>query len=349
MTTFIKGQGAQKDPHQRFSRYYQEVNEYTDFIEKEKQKTKFIEVYPKTIVNKVQSPDLSFEYSLNPYQGCEHGCSYCYARPTHEYWNYNAGSDFERVILVKKQAPQLLEAFFKKKNYTPKPILISGNTDCYQPCEQKYALTRQLLELCVRYKHPVMMITKNALIQRDTDLLQQLNAYNLIKVSISINTLNEELRQKMEPRTSTILKRIETIQHLSNLGIPVNTMIAPIIPGLNSHEVLSISQKVSEAGALTIGSTIVRLNHTVYPVFKDWLQKAFPDRADKVLNRIKETHGGSHQDSRFVTRMKGEGTYAESIQHMIKISKRKYFKNYKPIELSVEHFDPNPQQLNLFS
>ena len=344
----IKGQGAQHDPNQRFAKYSYEKNEFVDELEDEIAKTEFIEVFPKTIVNKVNSPDLSFEYSMNPYQGCEHGCAYCYARPTHEFWNYGAGVDFERKILIKKNAVELLEKFFQKKNYIPKTIMLSGNTDCYQPAETQFQLTRNLLQTCLNYRHPVSIITKNALILRDLDILTQLNELNLISVAISVTTLNEELRRKLEPRTSTAIKRLEAIKTLTENGIPVTVMIAPIIPGLNSHELPDIMKAVAQNGALNFGTTIVRLNDTVYPVFKDWIEKAFPLKADKVLNQIRELHGGSHEDRRFGTRMRGEGKMAEAIHQIVKIGRQKYFPTKTQITLSTHHFNPNPGQLRLF-
>ncbi|MDO5655526.1 MAG: PA0069 family radical SAM protein [Flavobacteriaceae bacterium] len=343
-----QGQGAQHNPDQRFSKYTYERNEYMDEIEEEKAKTEFLEVFPKTIVNSVNSPDLSFVYSMNPYQGCEHGCAYCYARPTHEFWNYSAGIDFERKILIKKNASELLEKFFQKKAYVPQTIMLSGNTDCYQPAEAKFELTRKLLEICLKYKHPVSIITKNALVLRDLDVLNKLNELDLISVAVSVTTLDEELRRKLEPRTSTARKRLETIKTLSDKGIPVKVMIAPIIPGLNSHELLDILKAVSENGALSFGTTMVRLNDTVFPVFKDWIEKAFPLKAEKVLNQISEVHGGSHEDRRFGTRMRGEGKMAEAIHQTLKIGRQKYFPEKVKITLSTKHFNPNPIQLKLF-
>lgn len=348
MNKTVKGQGAQHNPNQRFTKHFYEKNEYMDELEEEIAKTEFIEVFPKTIVNKVVSPDLDFDYSMNPYQGCEHGCSYCYARPTHEYWNYSAGIDFERKILVKKSAPQLLEFFFQKKGYIPKTIVLSGNTDCYQPCEAKFEITRKLLEVCLKYKNPVGIITKNALILRDLDILSELNKYQLVSVTLSVTTLNEDVRRTLEPRTSTVKKRFNAIEVLSKHQIPVSVMIAPIIPGLNSHEVLDIAKNISEHGALNFGASIVRLNDTVFPVFKDWIEKAFPLKAEKVLNQIKEIHGGSHQDKRYGIRMRGEGKLVDAIHETLKIAKQKYFSEKPKCHLSTQHFSQNPMQLKIF-
>ena len=207
----IKGQGAQRNVKNRFEQYSYEPEDW----EIEKTNTQIIEVFPKTIVNAVKSPDLTMEYSLNPYQGCEHGCSYCYARPTHEYWGFSAGIDFERKIMVKKNAPELLENFFRKRNYIPKTIMLSGNTDCYQPIERELKITRKILEVCLAYRHPVSILSKNALVLRDLDLFIKMNELNLISVALSIPTMNEDLRRKMEPRTSSAIKKLEALSKIT--------------------------------------------------------------------------------------------------------------------------------------
>ena len=284
----IKGQGAQRNVKNRFEQYSYEPEDW----EIEKTNTQIIEVFPKTIVNVVKSPDLPMEYSLNPYQGCEHGCSYCYARPTHEYWGFSAGIDFERKIMVKKNAPELLEKFFRKRNYIPKTIMLSGNTDCYQPIERELKITRKILEVCLAYRHPVSILSKNALVLRDLDLFIKMNELNLISVALSIPTMNEDLRRKMEPRTSSAIKKLEALKILKENNIPTGAMIAPIIPGLNSDETLKIIKKISETGADWFGYTLIRLNDTVEPVFVKWLETSFPDRKDKVISLIKQMRGG---------------------------------------------------------
>ncbi|MGL6039313.1 MAG: PA0069 family radical SAM protein, partial [Soonwooa sp.] len=315
----------------------------------EMMKTQIIEVFPKTIINVVKSPDLSFDYSMNPYQGCEHGCSYCFARPTHEYWGYSAGIDFERKIMVKKNAPELLEKTFQKKNYIPKTIMLSGNTDCYQPIERQFEITRKLLEVCRDYRHPVGIITKNALILRDLDILKDMAEKNLVSVSLSIPTLNEELRRVMEPRTSSSQNKLKAIEILSQNGIPVNVMVAPVIPALTSDETLSILKSVSDAGATSVGYTLVRLNDTVEPVFIDWLTTHFPDRKDKVLNLIKNMRGGKLGEKRYFDRYKGEGNIAEMIHKTFEIGKKKFFANKERPILSTDNFTGSrTQQLRLF-
>ena len=341
----IKGQGAQRNVKNRFEQYSYEPEDW----EIEKTKTQIIEVFPKTIVNVVKSPDLPMEYSLNPYQGCEHGCSYCYARPTHEYWGFSAGIDFERKIMVKKNAPELLEKFFRKRNYIPKTIMLSGNTDCYQPIERELKITRKILEVCLAYRHPVSILSKNALVLRDLDLFIKMNELNLISVALSIPTMNEDLRRKMEPRTSSAIKKLEALKILKENNIPTRAMIAPIIPGLNSDETLKIIKKISETGADWFGYTLIRLNDTVEPVFVKWLETSFPDRKDKVISLIKQMRGGKLGEKRYFERYKGEGSIAEMIHNTIEIGRNKYFRDRKMVELSAAHFSGSKtQQLKLF-
>ena len=341
----IKGQGAQRNVKNRFEQYSYEPEDW----EIEKTNTQIIEVFPKTIVNAVKSPDLPMEYSLNPYQGCEHGCSYCYARPTHEYWGFAAGIDFERKIMVKKNAPELLEKFFRKRNYFPKTIMLSGNTDCYQPIERELKITRKILEVCLAYRHPVSILSKNALVLRDLDLFIKMNELNLISVALSIPTMNEDLRRKMEPRTSSAIKKLEALKILKENNIPTGAMIAPIIPGLNSDETLKIIKKISETGADWFGYTLIRLNDTVEPVFVKWLETSFPDRKDKVISLIKQMRGGKLGEKRYFERYKGEGSIAEMIHNTIEIGRNKYFRDRKMVELSAAHFSGSKtQQLKLF-
>lgn len=351
----IKGRGAQLNTPNRFFELSHEIRD--DFLEyceiegeqADKNKTQYLKVFPKTIVNKVTSPDVGMSYSMNMYQGCEHGCIYCYARNTHEYWGYSPGLDFERKIMIKKQAPKLLETFIKRKCWEAQPIVMSGNTDCYQPAEQKFQITRQCLEVFLNYKHPVGIITKNALILRDLDLLKVLAKDNLIGVNVSITSLSEDTRRILEPRTTTIKKRLETVKILSENGIPVNVMMAPIIPSINSHEILQLAKKVSELGALNIGHTIVRLNGAIGELFTDWIQKTMPDRAEKVLHQIEDCHGGNLNDSRYGARMRGEGEIAKQINGLVTLAKLKYFKKKVMPTLNCDlHKQYKDGQLKLF-
>lgn len=357
MNTHKKGRGAQVNPHNRFAEHRYETEEsYLEFLRlngedtSQEVKTKYVEVYPKSIVNKVTSPDVGPAWSMNPYQGCEHGCAYCYARNSHEYWGYSAGSEFEQVILVKKQAPELLRKVFTKKSWVPEPIMLSGNTDCYQPAEKKFEITRKILEVFLECQHPVGIITKNSMIQRDLDLLKELNKKNLVRVNLSITTLDEGLRRKLEPRTASARKRLETVSLLAKNDIPVNIMMAPIIPGLNSHEVLKLARAVSEAGANSIAYTMVRLNGQIADIFMDWARHHYPDRADKIMHQIQETHAGNLNDSEFGRRMKGDGKVAQQVHNLFEIARKKYFKENILPPLNTAAFKrPSPHgQTSLF-
>ena len=338
---YIKGRGAQINTHNQFFKEEHTLrNDFLNYCYAENEvvnsnRTSYLEIFPKTILNKVSSPDIGFGYSMNPYQGCEHGCIYCYARNSHEYWGYSPGLDFERRILIKKNAPRLLEELLKKKTWKAHPIVLSGNTDCYQPAEKKFEITRKLLTIFLKYKHPVAIITKNALIGRDIGILKELAKDNLIGVSMSITSLSEETRRILEPRTATIKRRFETVKLLSDNGVPVNVMIAPIIPSINSHEVLPIAKAASENGAVAIAHTLIRLNGAIGQIFTDWIQKAMPDRAEKVLNQIKSCHGGQLNDSRFGTRMRGEGNIAQQINDLVRLARHKYFKEKGMPELNI--------------
>lgn len=325
----IKGRGAKVNPDNPYhTQHFADVHlEGIDTFEKEKIRTTVIYDYPKKLINKVTSPDIGMAYSANPYQGCEHGCAYCYARNAHFYWGLSAGLDFETKIIVKPNAPQLLRNELAKKSWKPMPIVLSGNTDCYQPLEKKFRLTRQLLEMMAECFHPVSIITKNALILRDLDVLKELAQHQLIHVAISLTTLNENLRSVMEPRTATSKQRLKVIETLAKNNIPVIVMTAPIIPGINDFELPQLLKSASEAGALNAGYTMIRLNGALPIIFEDWIRRHFPDRADKVLNKIKAVHGGKLNDPKFGRRMVGEGTIAEQVRQLFEISKKKYFKD----------------------
>ncbi len=286
---------------------------------------------------------------MNPYQGCEHGCIYCYARNTHEYWGYSAGLDFERKILYKKNAAQLLENKLKSKNWVAQNIMLSGNTDCYHPIEKKLEITRKILEVFLKHQHPVSIITKNALILRDLDILTELSKLNLLHVSISITSLKEDTRRILEPRTASIPKRLKTVETLAQNGIPVNVMMAPIIPAINSHEIFNLVKKVSELGAVSAAYTMVRLNGAIGNLFKDWVLKTFPDRAKKILHQIESCHGGQLNDSRFGTRMRGDGNIADQVAMQFRLAKKKYLAHttLPPFDYTLYGQLKNPQ-LKLF-
>jgi len=348
---FFKGRGAQVNTHNKFlkSKYVLEHIEGLDEPLLENTATQLFVENPKKIVSESNSPDLSHMYSINPYQGCEHGCIYCYARNTHEYYGFSAGLDFERKIITKPNAPELLEAYFNKKNYQPVCILLSGNTDCYQPVERKLEITRSLLKLFLQYKNPVSIITKNNVILRDIDIITELAKMNLVHVNVSLTSLNEQLRQKLEPRTVTATGRLAVIEKLSKNGVPVRVMAAPIIPGLNSNEIPAIIKAAADRGALSAGFTIVRLNGSVAELFTDWINKAFPNKAEKVLNMIKACHDGKLNDSDFGRRMSGDGHVATSIHQLFKMACNRFLADREMPAFNYDLFVPKGgRQVNLF-
>lgn len=324
---YFRGRGAQIKPENRFLKN-QYVSDHIEGLDEPLLENPLTQIFlenAKKIVNTVESPDLNNMHSVNPYQGCEHGCIYCYARNTHEYYGFSAGLDFESKIVVKQNAPDLLEKFIMHPKWQAAPIMFSGNTDCYQPQEKKFEITRNMLKVMANYRHPVSLITKNSLITRDIDLLQDLATDNLVHVYISITTLDEELRRKMEPRTASALKRLQTIELLTKANVPVGVMNAPIIPGLNHHEIPHVLKAAADHGAKAAGMTVVRLNGAIGKIFEDWLRKNFPDRFDKVWNQICSMHGGNVNDSQFGRRMAGEGNIADAIHQLHRASKKKFF------------------------
>ena len=348
--TYKKGRGAQYNTKNKFLKNEtsrEHVEAIDDWVEPNVQ-TQYIEVFPKSIVNKVDSPDVGMWYSMNPYQGCEHGCIYCYARNSFEYWGYSAGLDFESKILVKKEAPKLLRKFLMNPRWECVPISISGNTDCYQPAERNFRLTRQLLEVCNEFNQPVGMITKNAGILRDKDLLQEMARKQLVSVLVSVTSFNEDLRRAMEPRTTTGTQRIRTIEELSKLGIPMGVMLGPMIPGLNEHEMPAIIKAASEAGARFSAYTFIRLNGAIKFLFHDWLYKNFPDRADKVWHMIEGSHAGKVNDSRWGVRMRGEGGIAKMVNDQYHTYTKKYGLGHERLEVDCSRFMRPGGQGSLF-
>lgn len=341
----VKGRGASVQVANRFlQRSYGVVHEEgVDGVEEEgTTATRTIETHSRTIINPVNSADLHFRWTINPYQGCEHGCSYCYARPTHEYWGYSAGLDFERVILVKRNAPELLERELRKPNWKGETISLSGVTDPYQPVERTFQLTRRLMEVALAFKQPLMLITKNALVLRDLDLLAAMAKEDLVQVAISLTTLDEDLRRVLEPRTSTGQKRLEAIEALSAAGVPTMAMLAPIIPALNQHEVPELLKRAALAGAKTAGYTVLRTNGAVKEVFETWLRHHFPDRAEKVLAQTRALHGGSVSDSVPGRRMQGDGPFADSIRRTFKVFLQRYYEGRDMHRLRSDLFHRPP-------
>ena len=344
MQEILKGRGSQFNLPNRFEQIYidhtsHEYDEYFEIDEEEgKVQTVFYNDNSKSILSKNESPDLGMLYSINPYRGCEHGCIYCYARPTHEYLGFSSGLDFESKIMVKRDAAKLLEEAFSKKSWQPETIVLSGNTDCYQPVERKLEITRSCLEVFLKFRNPVAIITKNALIQRDVDILKELAKLNLVIVVISITSLKKEIQRKMEPRTSTPARRLQTVEFLSANDIPTSINVAPIVPGLTDEEIPSILREASERGAKSAGRVMLRLPFAVKALFVDWVKREFPDRSNKIINRIKELHGGKLYNSEYGKRMTGEGEWAEMVQKIFAANCNKYNLNKERRALSTNHF-----------
>jgi DNA repair photolyase len=325
--TFSKGRGAQFNPDNPFSttsvgRIHQEG---IDLPEDDRQVTRVVFETPHRILSKNDSPDIPFTFSINPYQGCEHGCVYCYARNTHAYWGYSAGIDWESRITAKAMAHLKLEEVFLSKSWNPQTVMLSGNTDPYQPVERKLEITRKILGVFLKYRNPVSIITKNALILRDIDILEALAQYRLVRVTFSITTKQEQLRRILEPRTASANKMLEAMLRLSEKKIPVGVMFAPVIPSLNDEEMDDILRSASQSGASYAGYTMARFNGQIGVLFRDWLQRHFPERADKVWNKVNHIHGGSVYDSRWGKRMVGDGVYAEMFGRLFERSNARYF------------------------
>ena len=313
-------------------------------------RTQFFQDRSQTVIARNDSPDVGFDASLNPYRGCEHGCIYCYARPTHEFLGFSAGLDFESKIMVKADAPELLRKELSSPKWQPQTIFMSGVTDCYQPVERKLKLTRRCLEVLAEFRNPVFIVTKNQLVTRDLDLLAELARHRAVAVWLSITTLDSDLRKIMEPRTSPPVARLAALRELAAAGIPVGVNVAPIIPGLTDHEMPAILKAAAEAGATSAGYTVVRLPYAVAPLFEKWLATHFPGRKEKVLNRLRAMHGGKLYDSQWGKRFGGEGIFAEQIAQMFEVARRKAGISNADAGLSTAAFRrAGGTQLSLFS
>ena len=312
-------------------------------------KTEVREEIVKTIVSYNCSPDLGFTRSINPYRGCEHGCIYCYARPSHAYWGYSAGLDFETKLTVKPNAAEVLEKELSKPGYVPATVVIGANTDAYQPIERERKITRGVLEVLDRFSHPTAIVTKSALVVRDLDILSRMAARGLVKVTLSVTTLDRKLARAMEPRASTPDKRIEAIRRLAQGGVPVAVLTAPLIPALNDHEIERILQAVAAAGASEAGYVLLRLPLEISPLFQEWLQSEFPNRAKRVMALVRATRGGRDYVSRFGERQTGTGAYADQIAARFELALRRYGLNQRHLMLRTDLFrPPGPVQLSLF-
>ncbi len=347
------GRGALSSPTDPYQRYHY-ADEEPEGIDPEANEeaapsTSFLAVHPKRIVNEVKSPDIGRCYSLNPYQGCEHGCIYCYARNSHPYWGYSAGLDFERKVLVKESAPELLEAELRDPKWEVLPVMLAGNTDPYQPIERSKELTRKVLQLFLRFGQPVSIVTKNRLITRDIDILARMAEKGLVHVNVSLTTLDENLRRVLEPRTASWKLRTKAIRELSEVGIPVRGLIAPVIPSLNGSEIPELVRQAAEAGVRDMSYSMLRLNGQLSELFEEWLETHYPDRKEKVLHQIADLHGGTVNDSRFGTRLKGEGALASSLASLFGMAKKKHLGSSGMPPLDRECFDNgHGRQMQLF-
>jgi DNA repair photolyase len=344
-----RGRGASWNPQNRFETLEYVVDEDADVdLDAPPPKTLYLRDPTRTIITRNDSPDVSFDTSVNPYRGCEHGCIYCFARPTHEYLGLSAGLDFETKIFVKEDAPELLREELASPRWEPGVIAMSGVTDPYQPIEKKLQLTRRCLEVLADFRNPVAIITKNHLVTRDADHLGELARIGAAKVFVSITTLDATLARSMEPRTSSPEMRLAAIESLAKAGIPVGVMAAPMIPAVNDHELPKILEAAAAAGATSAGYVVLRLPWAVAPLFERWLEEQFPDRKEKVLNRVRELRGGELYKAEFGTRMRGEGIFAQQMKAMFDVACRRNHLNERSFVLSTESFRRRGMQASLF-
>ena len=355
----IRGRGASSNPANRFLPIHV-VPDPSDSLSEEDgsdpggDRTVFMRDTTRSVISRNQSPDLHFGASFNPYRGCEHGCSYCYARPTHEYLGFSAGLDFESKILVKDAAPALLRSTFASPQWTPEPVMMSGVTDAYQPVERRLELTRRCLAVFAEARNPVAIVTKNHLVTRDIDILRELAEHDATAVVLSVTSLDRSLQRGLEPRASSPARRLDAVTALATAGVPVGVMVAPVIPGLTDTEIPAILAAAKDAGASFAQYVLLRLPHGVKDVFAEWLTERFPDRAGRVLSRIRSTRQGRLNDSAFSVRGRGEGPYADQIRSLFAVSRRRQGLDAPAPPLSTDAFirpavaTPANPQMDLF-
>jgi len=343
----IRGRGAVVNPTGRFERL-KIASDPAVLSDEDSPQTQFIKDGSRSIIAYNSSPDIGFDASVNPYRGCEHGCAYCYARPTHEYFGLSPGLDFETKILVKEDAPHLLEKELSSSRWKPQVVAISGVTDPYQPVERRLKITRGCLEVFLKFRNPVAIITKNFLVTRDIDILTEMARWNAVRVFISITTLNKKLAARMEPRTSTPERRLEAIQKLSSAGIPTGVMVGPVIPALTDHELIPIISSSANAGARFAAYIMLRLPYAVKSLFEEWLGKNYPNKKEKVLNRIRSTRDGRLNDPNFHRRQIGVGIFAEQIAQTFEIACRQSGVNIQKTRLTTQNFQrPGDKQMTI--
>jgi DNA repair photolyase len=345
------GRGSASNPHNRFEKLSVEL-EPEALVDEDgepiRPRTQFLRDDSQSIISYNNSPDISFGAGLNPYRGCEHGCAYCFARPYHEYLGFSAGLDFETKIVVKERAPELLREEMSKKSWKPQVLAMSAISDCYQPVERRLQLTRRCLAVLAEFRNPVGIITKNHLVTRDIDHLAELARHNAARVCISLTSLDGELAKTLEPRASPPGRRLAAIEELTAAGVPVVVLTAPIIPGLNDHEIPDLLAAAARAGARGAGYTIVRLPWAVAPLFTAWLERHAPGHKEKVLSRLQSMRGGKLYDATWGKRMSGEGFFAEQIRALFEMAKRKAGFSGDLKELSTAAFRVPSPQLSLF-
>jgi len=334
----LRGRGSSTNPKNRFESTERVFEPPENEDEISSPLTQFFPDRSKTIIAYNDSPDVGFDASINPYRGCEHGCVYCYARPTHEYLGFSSGLDFETKIMVKEDAPELLRKELSSRSWKPQLIALSGNTDCYQPVEKKKQLTRRCLEVLLEFRNPVVIITKNYLVTRDIDVLRELARYDCVGVTLSLTTLDARLSSLLEPRASRPARRLVAIQALAEAGVPVGYLQAPMIPGLTDAEAPAIAAAAAEAGATFCGYVALRLPFAVKTLFEQWLEQHYPEKKNKVLNRLREIRDGKLNDPNFTTRMRGSGIFAEQMAELFQLAQKKSGINKRWPKLTTEHF-----------
>ena len=346
---FARGRGSASNPKNRFEPVERVPEPPGENDEISAPDTQFFPDHSKSIIAYNDSPDVGFDASVNPYRGCEHGCVYCYARPTHEYLGFSSGLDFESKIMVKEDAPELLRKELSSPKWKPQLVALSGNTDCYQPVEKKKQLTRRCLEVFLEFRNPVVIITKNHLVTRDIDILSELARHDCAGVTISLTTLDHKLSSLLEPRASRPARRLAAIQALAEAGVPAGYLQAPMIPGLTDAEAPAIGVAAAKAGATFSGYVALRLPFAVKALFEHWLERNYPDKKNKILSRVRDMRGGRLNDPNFKTRMRGEGIYAEQMAALFKLARKKSGIAERWPKLATEHFRrPGAEQLNFF-
>jgi len=345
----LRGRGSATNPKNRFESIERVPEPAEDSDETCSPHTQFFPDRSKSIIAYNDSPDVGFDASVNPYRGCEHGCVYCYARPSHEYLGFSAGLDFETKIMVKEDAPELLRKELSSPKWKPQLVALSGNTDCYQPAEKHKQLTRRCLQVLLEFRNPVVIVTKNHLVTRDIDILAELARYDCIGVTLSLTTLDHKLSSLLEPRASRPARRLAAIRALADAGVPVGYLQAPMIPGLTDAEAPAIGVAAARAGATFSGYVALRLPFAVKDLFEQWLDQHYPEKKDKILNRIREIRSGKLNDPNFKTRMRGEGIYAEQMAKLFELARKKSGIGERWPKLTTEHFRRlGKDQLRLF-